>query len=193
MMAGPKEPHNAEAAPRDRTKTAMPGPNIILTGFMGTGKTTVGKLVAGRLGYRFLDTDALIEERFGRTIPEIFREEGEAAFRAMEAAVARELGRRKGLVISTGGRMMLDPGNAAALGNEGRVFCLQAAPEEILARVTKDPVGQRPLLEGDDPLARIQALLREREAGYARFTLIETSGRTPGEVAARLLELYDGA
>jgi shikimate kinase len=166
----------------------MPKANIILTGFMGTGKTTVGKLLAHRLGYRFVDTDELIQERSGKTIPEIFQEMGESAFRRMEAEIARELAAGEGLVVATGGRLMLDPENAEVLGRRGRVFCLQAAPEEIVARVTGDAGVARPLLEGDDPLTRIRALLRERGAGYARFPQVWTSGSTPEEVAGRLLD-----
>ena len=82
--------------------------NIIFTGFMGTGKTTVGKMLAEKLGREFIDTDDLIEERQGLSIPEIFDQLGEAAFRKMEAEIAKELGQSKGLVISTGGRLMLD-------------------------------------------------------------------------------------
>jgi shikimate kinase len=166
----------------------MPRPNIIITGFMGTGKTTVGKILARHLGYGFVDTDERIQARSGKTIPEIFREEGEAAFRCLEAAVARELAAGEGMVVATGGRMMLDPENAETLGRSGRVFCLQAAPEEILARVAGDAGAVRPLLEGGDPLARILALLKERAAGYARFPQVRTSGRTPEEVAGRILE-----
>ena len=110
----------------------MDRPNIVLTGFMGTGKTTVGKKIAQQLAYDFVDTDELIQERAGKTVPEIFQEMGEVAFREMEAAVARELAGRQGIVISTGGRLMLDPDNAAALSSTGRVFCLVATPEDIL-------------------------------------------------------------
>ncbi|AOY57026.1 shikimate kinase [Desulfococcus multivorans] len=164
--------------------------NIILTGFMGTGKSTVGKLLAKALGYRFVDTDELIQVRTGRTIAEIFNEKGEAAFREMEAETARELGRKSGLVISTGGRLMLDPDNAAALGETGRIFCLKATPEEIVARISGDAGAERPLLKGGDPIERIVGLMREREAGYARFRGIDTSGQTPEAVAKRLLEAY---
>ncbi len=167
--------------------------NIILTGFMGTGKSTVGKLVAGRLGYDFVDTDALIRKRWGRSIPEIFREQGEAAFRRMEADVARELADMHRLVVATGGRMMLDPDNAAALGRNGRIFCLKATPAEIAARVAGDSGAARPLLQDGNPAARIAALLRERAEGYARFPQIPTSGRTPEEVAACLLVMVQSA
>ena len=101
---------------------------------MATGKSTVGRMLAEALGYRWVDTDALIESRHG-PITEIFRNNGEEAFRAMEKEVAAELAESSGLVISTGGRMMLDPENAALLGKSSRVFCLTAEPEEIMRRV----------------------------------------------------------
>jgi shikimate kinase len=137
--------------------------NIILTGFMATGKTTVGKLLAERLGYEFVDTDQLIVERSGMRVEEIFQVKGEAAFRKMEADLARELGDREGVVVSTGGRLMLNPSNAEALSRRGRVFCLVATPEEIHDRVTQDKDVKRPLLETHDPLQRIVELLQQRE------------------------------
>ena len=109
--------------------------HIVLTGFMGTGKSTVGRLLAGRLGRGFVDTDGLIEARCGRTIPDLFAEKGEAAFRAWESAVAQELAQETGLVIATGGGMMLNEANAAALSHESLVICLMANPATILARV----------------------------------------------------------
>jgi shikimate kinase len=168
-------------------KFKMKKPNIILTGFMATGKTTVGKRLAAQLGYRFVDTDRLIETRSGMTVPEIFERRGEAAFRALEAEVARDLGARQGLVIATGGRLMLDADNAAALGRRGLVFCLAASADEIIARVTTDPGVARPMLAGPDPIARLLALIRERENGYRRFAQVDTSGKTPAQVAADLL------
>jgi shikimate kinase len=167
----------------------MDKPNIVLTGFMGTGKTTVGKLLARQLDYDFFDTDELIQERAGKTVPEIFQEMGEAVFREMEAAVARELAGRQSLVISTGGRLMLDAGNAAALGRTGRVFCLVAAPEEILDRVTRDTDQERPLLVGPNPWERIMALMAEREAGYREFTMIDTTGKDPEAVLEHIIRM----
>jgi 3-dehydroquinate synthase len=168
----------------------MKKPNIILTGFMATGKTTVGKLLAKELGYEFVDTDELIEARSGMTVAEIFRVKGETAFRDMESDLARELAAKQGLVISTGGRMMLDPDNTAALSKSGRVFCLVATPEEILQRVEKDTDHRRPLLEVPNPIERVVELLQQRKDGYGRFPQMETSDRIPEEVTKILTGLY---
>jgi shikimate kinase len=167
----------------------MSKPNIILTGFMATGKTTVGKLLAEQLGYDFVDTDHLIESRAELTVAEIFRVKGEAAFREMEAAIAEELSDREGLVVSTGGRLMLDPANAAALSKRGRVFCLVATPEEILERATKNKHVKRPLLEVKNPMARIAEILHQREEAYGRFSQLETSAITPDEVTQELIKI----
>ncbi len=163
----------------------MADDNVILTGFMGTGKTTVGRLLAARLGYDRIDTDTMIESRWG-PIPEIFRMRGADAFRRLERAVAYELAQRQRLVISTGGRLMLDFGNAYHLGRTGRVFCLVASPERILERIAAD-ADQRPLLAGDNPAGRIAELLRARSAGYARFEQVDTTERTPGDVADEIV------
>ena len=165
--------------------------NIVLTGFMGTGKSTVGRLVAERLGRRFVDTDAVIESRHG-PIPRLFADHGEAHFRQLEREVAAELAATLGAVVATGGRTMLDPANQATLGATGIVVCLAASPEALVARL-RDETGQRPLLQGDDPAGRIAALLAERKAGYARFPQVATDGRTPDEVATAVIALVAGA
>jgi shikimate kinase len=162
--------------------------NVVLTGFMGTGKTTTGLLLAERLGYEFVDTDAMIEARHG-PIPDIFRDQGEAAFRRIEGEVAAELAEREGLVISTGGRMMVDTDNAAALAANGAVFCLTASVDTILARVTADDaMSGRPLLDTDDARGRIEQLLVERAAAYARFRQVDTNTRAPDAVADEIIE-----
>jgi shikimate kinase len=153
--------------------------NIILTGFMGTGKTTVGRLLAGELGLKFVDTDAIIEGRDGRPIADIFREDGEERFRRWERQVAAELGRQQGLVIATGGRLMLDPDNAAALGRTGPVFCLTAPPDEIARRIAADE-SKRPLLDMTHP----EIILEQRAPHYARFRPIDTDGKTAESVTA---------
>ncbi|MGK2905943.1 MAG: 3-dehydroquinate synthase [Desulfuromonadales bacterium] len=165
--------------------------NIILTGFMGTGKTTIGRLVAEKLNYEFIDTDQLIEDQTGCTIAEFFRVQGEAAFRKLEAELAQELAHREGLVISTGGRMMLDPVNAAALNKKGRIFCLVATPEEILQRVARDG-NVRPLLQVSNPLEHIVELLQQREKGYKRFSQLETTEKLPVVIAGELAEFIQG-
>jgi shikimate kinase len=163
--------------------------NVVLTGFMGTGKTVTGRILARKLGMDFVDTDELIEARHG-AITDIFQHRGEKAFRDIERSVARELSERCGLVISTGGRMLLDPENASALGKSGRVFCLVAGPDQILRRVTDDSGrSDRPLLQVPDPRARIVELLAERESGYRRFPQVMTDGRSPESVAGELLSL----
>lgn|ERR671910_2984395 len=163
--------------------------NVVLTGFMGTGKSTVGRLLADLLGFQFVDTDAVIERRFG-AVETIFRERGEDAFRAIEREVAGELTAGDRVVIATGGRMMLDPVIAKTLGAGAHVFCLVASPETIAARVLDGPV--RPLLAGPDPRARIAELLAERAAAYAAFEQVSTDSRSAADVAhdlaARLRE-----
>ena len=154
--------------------TASDSRNIVLTGFMGTGKTTVGRLLAEQLGYEFVDTDVVIEERHGK-IADVFRTVGEEAFRRIERELAAELADRVRLVISTGGRMMLDPQNVANLSRNGRVFCLVATPDEIFDRVTNDPSPiERPLLSVPDPRQRIVELLAERSPDYRRFAQLTT-------------------
>jgi shikimate kinase len=165
--------------------------NIILTGFMATGKTTVGRTLASQLGYYFIDTDELIESRIGMTIAEFFQKKGEEAFRNMEADLAKELADKRGLVIATGGRFMLDGDNAAVLGKTGKVFCLVATPEEILQRAESDD-HVRPLLQVHNPLARIVELLQQRKEGYSQFIQLVTSLRKPETVVEEILEIING-
>ncbi|GAB4274466.1 MAG: bifunctional shikimate kinase/3-dehydroquinate synthase [Candidatus Promineifilaceae bacterium] len=160
--------------------------NIILTGFMGTGKTTVGRALAATLGLQFVDTDELIVARDGRSIPDIFQQSGEAAFRRWERHIAQELAEASHLVVATGGRMLLDDENAALLQRNGRVVCLTATPDAILARLAGD--NNRPLLAGENPKEKILALLAEREVGYGRFPQLHTTGK---EIPAIVTEIID--
>lgn len=173
--------------PADPTPAAVPAGNLVLTGFMGTGKTTVGRLLAERLQRPFVDTDALIEERHG-PIPAIFADHGEDRFRALEREVAAELGERDGLVVATGGRLLLDPANVATLGASGTVVCLTASVAALIDRL-QDEVEHRPLLRGGEAGERIAALLHERRSGYARFPQVDTDGRSADEVADAVLAL----
>lgn len=161
--------------------------NIVLTGFMGTGKSSVGGELARRLQWGFVDTDALIEARCGRTIAHLFAEKGEVAFRDWEAAVAQELEQETGLVIATGGGMMVNPQNAAALSYNNLILCLTADPATILARVQQMP-GERPLLNTPDPLARITTLLHERAPVYNRYPAINTTGKSTSQIADEIMD-----
>ena len=167
-----------------------PEHNLVLTGFMGTGKTTVGNQLAQKLGMVFVDTDEMIESRHG-PISRIFAERGEGEFRAIEREVARELGAKTGLVIATGGRMILDPENFKALSRNGRIFCLVATPEEIHHRVMSDETRRdRPLLQVEDPRERIIELLSERQGEYGRFPQLVTDHAGPGVIADEVAQLW---
>lgn len=157
--------------------------NIVLIGFMGTGKSTVGRRLARSLRRQFVDTDREVERRSGMGIADLFALGGETAFRDIEADVVRDLSRRRGGVIATGGGTLLRPANRAALG-DSIIVALTATPEAILNRTRRHP---RPLLSGADPLTRIRALLVEREAIYANADLtIDTSDLSTDEVAAAI-------
>lgn len=169
----------------------QPPPNIVLTGFMGTGKSTVGRILAERLGRPFVDTDALIEQHHG-PIPDIFAERGEERFRELEREVAADVAGRRGQVVATGGRLLLDPVNEAILGASGVIICLTASVEELVARLAGE-AEERPLLRGDDPPARIRALLAGRAAGYGRFPQVRTDGLAPDGVADAVLALVEAS
>ncbi|MFK5926253.1 MAG: shikimate kinase [Desulfuromusa sp.] len=166
----------------------MPRPNIILTGFMGTGKSTLGRLFAQRIGYNFIDTDALLETQSGQTIAELFQTQGEAAFRKLESELVKDLAQKEGLVIATGGGLVINPKNIALLNKTGHIICLTASPEEILARVSKQQ-DVRPLLQEKHPQARIIDLLQQRDAVYQQFPQLSTSKQTPEQLVDKLLDL----
>ena len=169
--------------------------NLVLTGFMCTGKTTVGRILAERLGCDFVGTDEVIESRAG-PIPQIFERDGEEVFRAMERSLARELAdrSRRGsrLVIATGGRMMLDPQCAAALEPGADVVCLLADVDTVVARATRAGAAARPLLAGPDLTERVRELLAQRREGYGRFASVDTEGLSPAQVADAVLECTSG-
>lgn len=166
--------------------------NIVLIGFMGTGKSAVGRVLARRTGFRHLDTDAEIERLAEKTIPQIFTEDGEEAFRARETALLTALEQADALILSTGGGTPIRAENANLLKRTGTVVWLQVAPEAILARVAHS-LQERPLLAAHqaDPLARIQGLLASRAEAYAALAdmVLDTSDCANSEEgAARLME-----
>ena len=181
--------HTSDPAPRD-TRCQE---NLILTGFMGTGKSSVGSRIAGWLGRPFVDFDREIEARFGRPVARIFAEEGEATFRATEAALCRALAPAAGLVVATGGGAVVDPANRAALAARGILVCLQATPGALQARLQAAGVATRPML-GADPDAAMARLLAARAAAYAAVPLqVDTTGQDVDAVARQVLALWEAA
>ena len=166
--------------------------NVVLTGFMGTGKSTAGRLLADRIGRPFVDVDTEIAARAGCTIPEIFAERGEAGFRMLEGEVCRDVAGRGGLVIATGGGALLDAGVREALEATGTIVCLTCGVDEILRRL--DGALNRPLLGRSfgDPRRRIERLLAERAEGYAALPHhVDTAGRAPTAVVDTIVGLLD--
>jgi shikimate kinase len=160
--------------------------NVVLTGFMGTGKTAVGRELSKMLGMDIVDIDEEIERSRKMTINDIFGNFGEARFRDIETEMIRKFSGKDNLIISTGGGAVLRKENMDALRANGKVFCLKASPRTILDRTSKN--DDRPLLRGDDPMAKIAELLSARRPFYEKAgTVIETEGKTPLQVAAEIV------
>jgi len=159
---------------------------------MGTGKSSVGRLAAQELGFEFLDTDELIEERSGRRITDIFAQQGEDVFRQLESQLVAELANHRDLVISTGGGLVMNPANLASLKTHALVVCLWASPEVIWQRTRHQ--SHRPLLQAPDPLAKIRELLTAREAAYRQAdVLLNTEMRSAREVTQQVLHQFRAA
>ena len=141
--------------------------NIVLIGFMGAGKTAVGKALAEKLGRSFVELDLLIEQRARKSIPDIFQQDGEVAFRELEIEVTEEVARDKNLVIACGGGIVLNSINIERLGENARIVYLTTPPDVILKRVANEE-GQRPLLEVDNPALAIGEMLTFRKPFYER-------------------------
>lgn len=163
--------------------------NLVLIGFMGTGKTSVGRLVAEWLHFDYLDTDEMIQTWAGRTITKIFAEDGEAAFRQLEQQIVKELAGREHTVISTGGGLPTVAANLASLKTHALTVCLWASPEKIWERVHNQ--SHRPLLSGPDPRSKINELLATREPFYRQAdVLINTDLRSVREVAQQVVHQF---
>ena len=163
--------------------------NIVLFGFMGTGKTCVGRAVAERLGMTYVDLDDLIEAHEGTTISDIFAAKGEPYFRRVEAEVAAEASRLEGHVIATGGGVVLHEENVRVLERSGVGICLNATAEAILKRVKHET--HRPLLAVEDPLARVRALLAYRAPFYSKVSQqVETTGRPVEAVVEEVMAIW---
>jgi shikimate kinase len=163
--------------------------NLYLVGFMGTGKTTVGRAVAHRIGFQLLDSDHEIERLQGKSIPEIFAQLGEPAFRAMEREFIERGHPATRTLIACGGGLVVQPGMLEALKDRGVVICLHASIESILARTARQ--RNRPLLDVEDPEARIRTLYAAREPIYrASGTLILTDSRPLADIAAHVIRAW---
>lgn len=174
----------------------MSGPrqihNLALIGFMGTGKSSVGRLCAAALHYDAVDTDHLIEQRAGRSITEIFAQDGEAKFRELEQQLVAEMAGWRKKVISTGGGLGANEAHLASLKQHALVVCLWSSPEAIWQRVRHQ--SHRPLLQGPDPLAKIRELLAARAPFYKQAdVLVSTDLRDVREVADHVLHQFKSA
>lgn len=165
--------------------------NVALYGFMGVGKSTVGKALSERLGYGFVDMDEMIERRAGVKIKDMFAAEGEKGFRALEKEVAKEVAKKDRHVIACGGGAVLDPENAEALRSNSVLILLTASIDEIVER-TRDS-DERPLLNVDD--AQAEALLRERMPLYLESAdlVVDTTGASPTQLAAEIVAALGGS
>jgi len=161
--------------------------NIALIGFMGTGKTVVGRRLAEVTGKDFLELDAVIAEKAGLSIPEIFRREGEAGFRQREAAAVAEAAGRRNTVIACGGGVVLATMNIVRLHESAEIVVLTAARQVILKRTRQDG-ATRPLLVGADPAMAVARLLADRRPLYrqAADVTVSTTRRTPDEVVLEI-------
>ncbi len=167
--------------------------NLTITGFMGTGKTTVGRILAERLGRRLVDMDECIEAELGKTIAEVFVDDGEEVFRLAEARLCQQLASRSGLVIATGGGALVNDENRQTLAESGPVICLTAGIDTVLERV--EAFEDRPLLSGDRDEKRrnIERLLLSRREAYARIPLhVPTDGIEAAAVAERVVDTLAG-
>ncbi len=160
---------------------------VYLVGFMGTGKTVVGKLVAKELGLQFIDIDSLIEKQQGKKIGEIFADVGESYFRSLEKHSLAQVSQNKDVVISCGGGIVLDKQNMLRMKQTGVIICLSASPEVVFARTHRH--GNRPLLNVDNPEARIKELLELRAPFYAQADYtIDTSDFSIQQIVQQVIE-----
>lgn len=161
--------------------------NIILTGFMGTGKSEIGRILSKKLGLKLIDVDSEIEARQKMTITEIFKQCGEQGFRDIESEVIKTIADKENAVISTGGGAVLRQENIDHLRKKGIIICLMASPETILQRTGRNK--DRPLLQVENPLQKIKELIEFRKPYYEKADLmIDTEGKNPREIADEIMD-----
>ena len=169
-------------------KQRLSGRSLYLVGMMGSGKTSTGRPLAERLGYGFVDADAVIEQAAGCSIPEIFERDGEAGFRSLENQVLSAISQRHSLVVATGGGVVTKPENWGLL-HSGIVIWLDVVPNQLLHRLNADST-LRPLLQTTDPEAALNALLNERRPLYGEADLtVVINDETPEAVSEGILQL----
>ncbi len=151
--------------------------NIVITGFMGTGKSTIGRNIAQKLDWPFVDLDSLLEERQGHTIRSIFETEGEAHFRQLETELCYETAQWSGYVIATGGGTLVNPKNFDAFGEQSLLICLECDLDDLWLRLRN--ARNRPMLDSQNPKARIAALLKQRQPAYDRIKYRVNTARRP--------------
>ncbi|MCX7724573.1 MAG: shikimate kinase [Thermodesulfovibrio sp.] len=165
-------------------------PNIVLIGFMGTGKSTVGKIISKKLNFTYTDIDELIERAMGMKISEIFEKFGEERFRDIETEMVKIVTKKDGQVISTGGGVVLREENILNLKNSGILFCLKANPEKIFERIKN--CKNRPLLMVENPKDRIKELMDKRKPFYEKADfIIDTDDLSAEEVAEKIIKNYE--
>lgn len=165
--------------------------NIALVGFMGTGKTTIAQLLAIELKVNSIDIDALIEEKSGMKIVDIFAQKGEPFFRKLEKNIVADISKETGKILACGGGVVLDESNIQNLKKNGIIICLKARPEIILDRTKA--YAQRPLLNVDNPKAKISELLKKRHKFYAKADYtIDTSDLNKAEVVREIMHKIKG-
>ncbi|MEX2528983.1 MAG: shikimate kinase [Gemmatimonadota bacterium] len=184
---------SGSAEPGGASPDALPYDRVVLVGFMASGKSTVGRQLARRLKWRFVDLDRAVEAQAGKSIPEIFRTEGEAAFRELEEEVGRELLSHQRVVLSTGGGWGGTPGRVDSLDSRTLSVWLQVDLRRALGRARRSP-GTRPLLSGPNPLETARQLLEAREPHYRRAALIlDADGKSARVLARTIVEHILGA
>ena len=174
---------------RERAKKQESGENLYLTGFMGTGKSSIGREVAKALGFRFIDSDRAIEKKEGMKISRIFADKGEDFFRQCERDFIESGHPNEGCVVACGGGLIIPDGMKKMVEDRGILVALFASVETVLARTSRNK--SRPLLNVDDPKERIRQLMAEREPIYRKIDLaVSTDGRSFGDVRDAVVRIY---
>ncbi len=163
--------------------------NIVLIGFMATGKTLISNILKVELDCEVLSTDHLIEQQEGKSVPQIFEDDGEDYFRKVEKRIVQEVSEKQGVIVDCGGGVVINEENVSNLKKNGIVFCLTSSPDVILKRVKM--MGNRPLLNVDNPMAKIEELLSKRKDYYegAADHILDTSSGDFDKVAEDIIRI----